>query len=105
MALATNAKTYKLRYGHRGQNQPCRDELSGRAYITSQNHGYAVDSATLARGWRQWFTNLNDNTNEGIMHKEKPFMAVQFHPEASPGPEDTSFLFGVFVSMMRKRKK
>lgn len=101
LALAVGAETYKLKFGHRGQNQPCVVAGSQRCYITSQNHGYAVDVATLPDGLEPWFTNLNDGTNEGLRHATKPIMGVQFHPEAMPGPVDTAFLFDEFVAMMR----
>ncbi len=97
MALAAGADTYKLPYGHRGQNQPCIDIDTGRCYITSQNHGYAVDEDTLPEGWEPWFRNANDGTNEGIRHRSKPFRAVQFHPEAHPGPEDMRDLVDRFL--------
>ncbi len=96
MALATGAKTYKMKYGHRGHNQPCRESGTIRNFITSQNHGYAINSSSLGEDWRIWFYNLNDNTNEGIIHVSKPFFATQFHPEASPGPDDTTFVFDMF---------
>jgi carbamoyl-phosphate synthase small subunit len=99
LALAAGAETYKLKYGHRGQNQPCVLRGTQRCFITSQNHGYAVDEASLPSDWLPWFFNANDGTNEGIRHQSKPFMAVQFHPEASPGPCDTEFLFDTFVQM------
>lgn len=101
LALAAGADTFKLPFGHRGQNQPCRLEGSPRCYITSQNHGYAVDGTTLPDGLEPWFTNLNDGTNEGLRHVRKPFIGVQFHPEAMPGPVDTGFLFDEFVSMLK----
>ncbi len=97
MALASGAETYKLRYGHRSQNQPCVESGTKRCYITSQNHGYAVDSKTLPNDWREWFYNSNDGTNEGIIHISKPFFGAQFHPEASPGPDDSEFIFDMFV--------
>jgi len=100
LARAAGAETYKLRYGHRGQNQPCVLVGSKRCFITSQNHGYAVDEATLPPEWVPWFFNANDGTNEGIRHRSRPFMGVQFHPEASPGPEDTRFLFDEFVASL-----
>ena len=100
LARAAGAETYKLRYGHRGQNQPCVLVGSKRCFITSQNHGYAVDEATLPTDWVPWFFNANDGTNEGIRHRSRPFMGVQFHPEASPGPEDTRFLFDEFVASL-----
>jgi len=96
LALSAGADTFKLKFGHRSQNQPCV-ETSGRCYITSQNHGYAVDRNTLPAEWEEWFYNNNDGTNEGIKHKTKPFFAVQFHPESSPGPNDTGWLFDMFM--------
>lgn len=100
MALASGADTYKLPYGHRGHNQPVRLEGTNRCFITSQNHGYAVKTETLTDDWDVMFHNLNDGTCEGIRHKSKPFFAVQFHPEASGGPNDTEFLFDEFVNMI-----
>jgi len=100
LALAAGADTYKLKFGHRGQNQPCGLAGTNRCYITSQNHGYAVDESTLPADWEPWFRNLNDGTNEGIRHQTRPFMSVQFHPEAAPGPLDTGFLFDHFVEMI-----
>jgi carbamoyl-phosphate synthase small subunit len=97
LALAAGADTYKLKFGHRGQNQPCLEEGTKRCYITSQNHGFAVDRKTLPRDWAPWFTNANDGTNEGIRHRHRPFWSVQFHPEACPGPTDTEFLFDEFL--------
>jgi carbamoyl-phosphate synthase small subunit len=96
MALAAGAKTYKLPFGHRGHNQPCMDLDSNRCYITSQNHGYAISEKTLPRNWKVSFRNLNDGSVEGVEHKTKPFFSVQFHPEASPGPTDTEWLFERF---------
>jgi len=101
LALATGANTYKLKYGHRGHNQPCIEAGTKRCYITSQNHGYAVDAQTLPEDWREWFYNNNDGTNEGIIHISKPFFGTQFHPEASPGPDDTEFLFDMFVRSIK----
>lgn len=101
LALAAGADTYKLKYGHRGHNQPCNELGTKRCYITSQNHGYAVDSKTLAQDWREWFVNDNDGTNEGIIHISKPFFASQFHPEASPGPDDSEFIFDMFVRALK----
>ncbi|PIR26505.1 MAG: carbamoyl-phosphate synthase (glutamine-hydrolyzing) small subunit [Deltaproteobacteria bacterium CG_4_10_14_0_2_um_filter_43_8] len=100
MSLAVGAKTYKLKFGHRSQNQPCFVVGTKRCYITSQNHGYAVDEKTLPSDWEPWFENANDGSNEGLRHKTKPFMSVQFHPEAMPGPVDTAFLFDEFLSML-----
>jgi carbamoyl-phosphate synthase small subunit len=105
LALAAGAHTYKLKFGHRGHNQPCIEvgnaEGAGRCYITSQNHGFAVDDATLPAGWHPWFRNANDGSNEGMRHATKPFLSVQFHPEAAPGPVDCAHLFDQFVEMMR----
>jgi carbamoyl-phosphate synthase small subunit len=101
LALAAGASTYKLKFGHRGHNQPCLEEGTGRCFITSQNHGFAVDPATLPAGWEAWFTNANDGSNEGMRHRSEPFLSVQFHPEAAPGPLDCEPLFDEFVSMMR----
>lgn len=100
MALAAGADTYKLKWGHRSQNQPCIDLDSGRCYITSQNHGYAVDEASLPEGWEPWFRNANDRTNEGIRRRGKPFRSVQFHPEAHPGPEDMGYLIDDFLASL-----
>ncbi len=102
LSLAAGAKTYKLKYGNRGMNQPCIDLRTGRCYITPQNHGFAVDSKSLPSEWKQLFMNANDLTNEGIVHINKPFFSVQFHPEASGGPLDTAFLFDKFVGHVRK---
>jgi len=104
LALAAGADTYKLKYGHRSQNQPCIKENTKRCFITTQNHGFAVDTKTLPKDWESLFTNINDNTNEGIRHKTKPFMSCQFHPEATPGPVDTKFLFDEFVKMLNNKK-
>lgn len=100
MGLAAGAKTYKLLFGHRGHNQPCMLEGEGSCFITSQNHGYALDEKTLPRGWKVLFRNLNDNSVEGIAHKTKPFFSVQFHPEARPGPTDTHWLFDKFYKAL-----
>jgi carbamoyl-phosphate synthase small subunit len=101
IALAAGADTYKLKYGHRSHNQPVNEMGTRRCYITSQNHGYAIDSDTLPVDWREWFVNDNDGTNEGIMHISKPFFGAQFHPEASPGPDDTEFIFDMFVRALK----
>lgn len=100
LALAIGARTYKLKYGHRGQNQPVVECGTDRCFVTSQNHGFAVDATTLPPDWRPWFSNLNDGTSEGIRHSYLPFRSVQFHPEACPGPVDTGFLFDEFVRMI-----
>ncbi len=101
IALAVGADTYKLKYGHRGHNQPCNELGTRKCYITSQNHGYAVDTDSLPMDWREWFVNENDGTNEGIIHISKPFFAAQFHPEASPGPDDTEFIFDLFLRALK----
>ena len=105
-ALATGAKTVKLKYGHRGANQPVRDLAHDRTYITSQNHGYAVQGDTVDPAVGEIsHINANDNTVEGVRYKEKACFTVQFHPEASAGPQDTSYLFDEFIAMMRKEAK
>jgi carbamoyl-phosphate synthase small subunit len=95
LALAIGADTYKLLYGHRGLNQPCQDVQTKRCYLTSQNHGYAVDPTTIPNEYEEWFINLNDRTNEGIRHKTKPIRSTQFHPEGHPGPFDTAFILSL----------
>lgn len=104
MALASGADTYKLKYGHRSHNQPVIKAGTDKAYITSQNHGYAVDNETLPADWEPLFLNLNDNTNEGMRHRTMPFFSTQFHPEASGGPTDTDFLFDEFIENIRLSK-
>ncbi len=99
MGLAAGAKTYKLKFGHRGHNQPVQMD-DGKCFITSQNHGYAVDESSLPRGWYVNFRNLNDHSVEGVAHKTKPFFSVQFHPEACPGPTDTRWLFKKFHELL-----
>ena len=100
LALASGGKTYKLKYGHRGHNQPVLLNGTKKAYITSQNHGFAVDDTSLSKAWEPWFININDKTNEGIRHRDKPFFTVQFHPEASSGPTDTDYLFDEFIKQL-----
>ena len=100
LCMAGGAGTFKLKYGHRSHNQPVRMCGSDKCFITSQNHGFAVDSNTLGSDWEPYFTNMNDGTNEGIRHKSKPFFSTQFHPEASSGPVDTEFLFDEFISLL-----
>ncbi len=102
MALASGADTYKLKYGHRSHNQPVIERGTNKAYITSQNHGFATDNKTLSGEWEPLFINLNDETNEGIRHRSKPFFSSQFHPEASSGPTDTEFLFDMFMDTVKK---
>jgi carbamoyl-phosphate synthase small subunit len=105
MALASGASTYKLKYGHRSHNQPVQLAGTPKCYITSQNHGFAVDEKTLGDDWEPFFMNVNDGTCEGIRHKNKPFFSTQFHPEASGGPTDTEFLFDDFIDLIKKQKK
>ena len=100
LSKAAGATTYKLKYGHRSHNQPVRRVGSDQCFVTSQNHGFAVDSSTLSADWEPLFVNMNDGTNEGIRHKSKPFFSAQFHPEASSGPKDTEFLFDEFISLL-----
>ncbi len=102
LALSIGGDTFKLPYGHRGMNQPCVEEGSERCLITSQNHGYAVDEK-LPTGWNVWFRNGNDGTVEGIRHESGRFFSVQFHPEATPGPEDADYLFDEFLAVMKKQ--
>lgn len=101
ISLAAGAKTYKLKYGHRSQNQPVREVRGTKCFVTSQNHSFAVDTDTLPEGWLPWFENLNDGTCEGLKHRWLPFRTVQFHPEAAPGPVDTSFIFDEFLSEIK----
>jgi len=101
IALALGASTFKMKYGHRGQNKPCVDLETGVCYVTSQNHGFAVREDTLRdTGLSVWFLNADDVTVEGLKHRKKPVIAVQFHPEASPGPYDTEYIFDAFANMM-----
>ncbi|OQV04243.1 hypothetical protein CLAIMM_09155 [Cladophialophora immunda] len=102
LARAAGAETLKMKFGNRGHNIPCTNLLSGRCYITSQNHGFAVDSMTLPEGWEELFVNANDGSNEGIRHVSRPYFSVQFHPESTPGPRDTEFLFDVFIDAIMK---
>jgi carbamoyl-phosphate synthase small subunit len=100
LALAVGAKTFKLRYGHRGHNQPCIYHPTGGCFLTAQNHGYAIDETSLPKEWKVTFRNINDHSVEGIAHDSLPFFAVQFHPEATPGPTDTQWLFDKFYEML-----
>ncbi len=102
LARAAGASTLKMKFGNRGHNIPCTNLLSGKCYITSQNHGYAVDSMTLPEEWTELFINANDGSNEGIRHVSRPYFSVQFHPESTPGPHDTEFLFDVFIDTIRR---
>lgn len=100
LSKAAGAKIYKLKYGHRSHNQPVRMSGTDNCYITSQNHGFAVDDTMLPEDWEPLFVNMNDGTNEGIRHKTKPFFSAQFHPEASSGPKDTEFIFDDFIALL-----
>lgn len=111
LALAAGGDTYKLKFGHRAQNQPTiqvgnlpAGRQAKRCFITTQNHGFAVNDKKLPSGFKPWFINANDNTNEGIIHEKLPFFSVQFHPEATPGPTDTEFLFDYFLEKVRENK-
>lgn len=105
LGLAINAKTYKLPFGHRGQNQPVIDTQTGKAYLSSQNHGYAVNEKTLPKDWYVSFRHLNDNTVAGITHKSGLYEAVQYHPEACPGPEDANYLFKKFIDLVQAKQQ
>lgn len=100
LAKAAGASVFKLKYGHRSHNQPVRLVGTERCYVTSQNHGFAVDDKTLPAEWEPLFVNLNDGTNEGIRHKFRPWFSAQFHPEASSGPKDTEFIFDDFAALL-----
>ena len=100
LAKAGGATIYKLKYGHRSHNQPVREVGTNRCYVTSQNHGYAVDARTLGNDWRELFVNMNDGSNEGVCHKENPWFTSQFHPEACSGPIDTEFMFDRFINSL-----
>lgn len=103
LALAGGADTYKLKFGHRGQNKPCIDRRNNHAYVTSQNHGYGIDPKSLGKtGFKVWFANADDDTVEGIEHQSKPIIAVQFHPEAAPGPYDCMYVFDRFKEVIAK---
>ena len=105
MALANGAKTYKLKYGHRGGNHPVKDLSNNRVYISSQNHGYAVDGTSIdPKVAKEAFINVNDGTNEGLAYEGKNIFTVQFHPEACPGPQDSGYLFDRFMDMMKGAK-
>lgn len=102
LSKAAGATIYKLKYGHRGHNQPVRMVGTQKCFITSQNHGYAVDARTLDKDWEELFVNMNDASNEGIRHKENPWFSSQFHPEACSGPVDTEFMFDKFVETLKR---
>ncbi len=102
LSLAAGGNTKKLKFGHRSQNQPCQMAGSARCFITTQNHGFEVSD--LPPGFKTWFTNANDNTNEGIIHTKLPFMSVQFHPEATPGPVDTEWIFDYYLNKVKSKQ-
>ena len=101
LSKAAGAKIYKLKYGHRSHNQPVREVGTNRCFITTQNHGYAVDASTLSSDWEELFVNMNDGSNEGIKHKNNPWFSAQFHPEACSGPLDTEFLFDEYLKLFK----
>lgn len=103
VSMATGASVYKLPYGHRGQNQPCYEVGTERCVVTSQNHGFAVDDATIGEGWQPWYRNANDDSCEGIIHESGRKLSVQFHPEARPGPVDTDHVFDRFAELVNGR--
>jgi carbamoyl-phosphate synthase small subunit len=106
LALSAGADTYKLKYGHRGQNKSCINKENNLSYITSQNHGYGIDPSSLSNtDFKPWFYNSDDETIEGIIHNNKPIIAVQFHPEASPGPNDCSYVFDKFKEIINLNKR
>ncbi|KAG5513884.1 hypothetical protein PMAC_000506 [Pneumocystis sp. 'macacae'] len=102
LSRAAGAETIKMKFGNRGQNIPCTNMINGRCYITSQNHGYAVDASTLPQDWKEFYVNINDGSNEGIYHTTLPFFSLQFHPESAPGPRDTEFMFDVFIDVVKR---
>ena len=104
MGLAAGGEIDKMPFGNRGHNQPVLNLLNQKAYVTSQNHGYAVRTDSLPEGFMPWFKNLNDQSNEGLIHASKPFSSVQFHPEARGGPNDTTFLLDQFVAQCRQAR-
>jgi carbamoyl-phosphate synthase small subunit len=104
LALAAGARTVKLKYGNRAHNIPALDLTTGKCHITSQNHGYAVDASTLPKEWKEYFVNLNDSSNEGMIHKSRPIFSTQFHPEAKGGPLDSSYLFDAYLESVNNFK-
>ena len=105
LGCAFGSRTYKLPFGHRGSNHPVKDLATGRVYITSQNHGYAIDPDQLENGMEVAHVNLNDGTVEGLRHRDLPVFSIQYHPEASPGPTDSSYFFRTFVESMEKEQR
>lgn len=104
LGLAAGASSYKLKHGNRGHNQPALNLVTGKGVITSQNHGYAINEATLPPTWKPYFRNVNDGSNEGLIHTKKPISSVQFHPEYMGGPEDSKYLFDLFLKQVREHK-
>lgn len=104
LALASGARTIKLKYGNRAHNIPALDLINNQCYITSQNHGYAIDAKTLSDDWKEYFINLNDGSNEGIIHRTRPIFSTQFHPEAKGGPMDSSYLFDKYIENVLQYK-
>lgn len=105
LSLAVGARTIKMKYGNRAHNIPCLDLTTGQCHMTSQNHGYALDASTLPSDFKEYFVNLNDGSNEGIMHKTRPIFSTQFHPEAKGGPTDSSYLFDKYLDNVRRAKE
>lgn len=105
VALAAGGRTIKMKYGNRAHNIPALDLTTGKCHITSQNHGYAVDATSLPPDWKEYFVNLNDSSNEGIIHKSRPIFSAQFHPEAKGGPLDSSYLFDAYIDSVKKYKR
>jgi carbamoyl-phosphate synthase small subunit len=101
LSVAGGGKVYKLKYGHRSHNQPVRQVGTERCFITTQNHGYAVDNNSLGKDWQPLFVNMNDGSNEGVRHLHNPWFSAQFHPEAASGPTDTEFLFDKFINLLK----
>jgi carbamoyl-phosphate synthase small subunit len=105
LALAVGAKSIRMKYGNRAHNIPALDLETGLCHITSQNHGYAIDASTLPEGWKEYFLNLNDSSNEGMLHTSRPIFSTQFHPEAKGGPLDSSYLFDKYIESVRRYKE
>ena len=103
--LAAGGTAEKMPFGNRGQNQPVLNRQTKEVYITSQNHGYVINTTNLKPGWQQLFVNANDGSNEGIAHESRPYFSAQFHPEAAAGPTDTEFMFDIFLDACQKGQK
>jgi carbamoyl-phosphate synthase small subunit len=104
LGRALGGETFKLKFGHRGANHPVKDLTTGKVHITTQNHGYAINAESLPEGVEVTHLNLNDNTVEGLRHRDKPVFSVQYHPEASPGPKDNAYLFDRFAELVKEKK-